>query len=119
MNPKTEFYPLTLDHWKDFEKLFGERGACGGCWCMWWRLTRAQFQEQKGKLNKAAFKKIVASDRAPGVLACRDGQAIGWCGVAPRDYYPLLERSRTLARVDDRIVWSITCLFVARPFRHL
>ena len=26
--------PLTPDRWDDFETLFGERGACGGCWCM-------------------------------------------------------------------------------------
>src|ERR1700732_3862279 len=31
-------YPLTPDHWDDFEVLFGPRGACAGCWCMWWRL---------------------------------------------------------------------------------
>lgn len=27
-----EFQPATAERWRDFEKLFGERGACGGCW---------------------------------------------------------------------------------------
>ena len=25
-NVKLSFYPLTIDRWKDFEQLFGERG---------------------------------------------------------------------------------------------
>lgn len=29
-----------------------------------------------------------------------------------------MERSRTLKRVDDQPVWSITCFFVAKPFRR-
>ena len=32
-----DVYPLDITRWKDFETLFGERGACGGCWCMSWR----------------------------------------------------------------------------------
>lgn len=29
------FHPLTQKLWRDFEMLFGENGACGGCWCMY------------------------------------------------------------------------------------
>ena len=36
-----EVYPLTPERWADLEELFGENGACGGCWCMWWRLKRS------------------------------------------------------------------------------
>jgi GNAT superfamily N-acetyltransferase len=118
MKGPLKFQPLTPDRWGDLERLFGERGACGGCWCMWWRLTRAEFQQRKGRRNKAAFQRIVASAQIPGVLAYAGGQPVGWCAVAPREVYPLLERSRTLARVDDQPVWSVTCLFVARPFRR-
>ena len=28
-----EYHSLTPDRWGDLEALFGERGACGGCWC--------------------------------------------------------------------------------------
>jgi GNAT superfamily N-acetyltransferase len=38
--------------------------------------------------------------------------------VAPRVEYPRLDRSRVLARLDDAPVWSISCLFVARPWRR-
>ena len=30
--------PLTSDLWPAFEDLFGENGACNGCWCMYWRI---------------------------------------------------------------------------------
>ncbi|MCI0541460.1 MAG: GNAT family N-acetyltransferase [Verrucomicrobiales bacterium] len=29
-----------------------------------------------------------------------------------------MENSRVLARVDDQPVWSVTCFFVAKPFRR-
>jgi len=112
-----EFYPLTPERWADFEKLFGKSGACGGCWCMWWRLKRSEFERQKGEGNRRAMKRIVDSGEVPGILAYTKGQPIAWCSVAPKEAYPTLEQSRTLKRVDDKPVWSIVCFFVAKPFR--
>jgi GNAT superfamily N-acetyltransferase len=112
------FHPLTPQRWSDLEKLFGARGACGGCWCMSWRLSRSQYERRKGLPNKAAFKKIVARGPAPGVLAYSGAQPVGWCAVAPREVHQRLENSRILARVDEQPVWSVTCFFVARPFRR-
>ena len=113
-----EFHPLTPERWKDLETLFGERGACGGCWCMWWRLKRSQFEKQKGLENKKALKKIVDSGEIPGILAYTNGQPIAWCSVAQRRTYPVLERSRILKRIDDETVWSVVCFFVAKSFRR-
>jgi GNAT superfamily N-acetyltransferase len=113
-----EFYPVIPKRWKDLEKLFGERGACGGCWCMWWRLSRSQFNSQKGEGNRKALKKIVGSGEIPGILAYADGEPVGWCCVAPRETFPVLERSRILERVDEKPVWSVVCFFVAKPFRQ-
>jgi GNAT superfamily N-acetyltransferase len=113
-----ECFPLIASRWKDFETLFGARGACGGCWCMSWRLPKAVFEKQKGTGNKKAIKKIVNKDMAPGVLAYHDGQAIGWCAVAPRERFLRLENSRVLAPLDDKPVWSVTCFFIAKPFRR-
>ena len=84
---------------------------------MWWRLKRAQFNKQKGEGNRKAMKKIVESGEIPGILAYSDGQPIGWCSVAPRERFILLENSRILKRVDDKPVWSVVCFFVAKPFR--
>jgi GNAT superfamily N-acetyltransferase len=113
-----EFYPLTPPRWKDLEALFGERGACGGCWCMWWRLKRSEFKKQKGEGNRKAMKKIVDSGEAPGLLAYMNGRSVAWCSVAPREAFSALERSRILKRVDDKPVWSVVCFFVAKPFRR-
>lgn len=115
--PKLEFQPLTPERWTDLETLFGERGATGGCWCMWWRLKRSEYDKQKGEGNKQAFKGIVESGAKPGILAYAEGQPVGWCSVAPRDDFPVLNRSRNLKRVDDKAVWSVVCLFVDKQYR--
>jgi len=116
--PALVFDPVTADRWKDLKALFGERGACGGCWCMWWRLKRSEFEKKKGEGNKRALKRIVDSGEIPGLLAYANGQPIAWCSIAPRETYPVLERSRTLKRIDDQPVWSVVCFFVAKPFRR-
>ncbi len=110
--------PATADRWADFESLFGKRGACGGCWCMWWRLRRSQFEKQKGAGNRRAMKRIVNAGGVPGLLAYQNGAPIGWCSVAPRNDFDVLARSRVLAPVDQQPVWSIVCFFVARPYRR-
>jgi len=111
------FHPLTPERWDDLEELFGERGACGGCWCMWWRLKRSEFNLQKGEGNRKALMALVDSGEVPGLLGYIDGQPVAWCSVAPREAYPVLGRSRVLKPVDDKPVWSLVCFFIARPFR--
>jgi GNAT superfamily N-acetyltransferase len=115
---RLEFHPLTLERWSDLEALFGPRGACGGCWCMVWRLARSVFEQQKGLENRKALKALVAAGEVPGILAYAEGRPIGWCAVAPRESYPALERSRVLKRIDDTPVWSVSCLLVERSFRN-
>jgi GNAT superfamily N-acetyltransferase len=116
---KLETHPVTPERWPDLERLFGPRGASGGCWCMWWRLKRSDFERQAGDENKAALRLIVESGQTPGVLAYADGQPAGWCAIAPRECFPALERSRILKRVDDQPVWSVTCFFIAKAYRRV
>ncbi|MBI3850295.1 MAG: GNAT family N-acetyltransferase [Verrucomicrobia bacterium] len=113
-----KIHPLTPERWRDFEALFGKSGACAGCWCMWWRLPRAQWTKQKGAGNKTAIRAIVKAGEFPGLLAFVGDQPVGWCALAPRVVYPRLATSRTLKPIDDEPVWSITCFFVARPYRR-
>ena len=113
------FHPATADRWKDVEKVLGERGGCGGCWCMFWRLPRKKFEEGKGAGNKRALKNVVTrGPAAPGVLGYVGDEPIAWCAVAPRLAYPALERSRVLKPVDDKPVWSVSCLFVLKAYRR-
>jgi GNAT superfamily N-acetyltransferase len=115
---RIHFFPATPDRWKDIEALFGERGACGGCWCMTWRQSASEFNQNKGEENRAKFRAIVKKGSEPGVLAYAGDEPVGWCAVAPREQFPRLENSRVWARVDDQPVWSITCLFVKKQFRQ-
>jgi GNAT superfamily N-acetyltransferase len=111
------FKPLTPERWSDFETLFGPHGACGGCWCMYWLVSGAEFKRQQGQGNKQAMQGIVLSGKTPGILAYSGGKPVGWCALAPRPVYTKLERSRILKPVDDQPVWSVVCFFVEKPFR--
>lgn len=114
---RTEFHPLTLEHWEHFEQLFGARGACGGCWCMYWKLGRKEFEAGKGSINHQAQKTIIDSGCRPGLLAYVNGTPAGWIAVEPRSSYPTLARSRILKPLDDLGVWSVTCFYVDKKFR--
>ena len=67
--------PLIAERWGDLEDLFGPRGATGGCWCMWFRLKRSQFNAQKGEGNRQAMKSIVDSGEIPGLIAYAKGDS--------------------------------------------
>ncbi len=114
----TEFHPLTPDRWGDFETLFGLRGACAGCWCMFWKQTRKDFEAMQGETNWLAQKAIVASGQTPGLLTYVDGVPAGWIAVEPRSEYSALARSRILAPLDETPVWSVPCFFVDKKFRR-
>jgi GNAT superfamily N-acetyltransferase len=113
------FHPLTPDRWVDFEALalFGPRGAIRGCWCMWWRIKRKEFEANKDAGNKAAMKAIVHSGHVPGLLAYDGRLPVGWVSVAPRADFPVLGRSPILKPVDDKPVWSIVCFFIHRDYK--
>jgi GNAT superfamily N-acetyltransferase len=112
-----EFHPVTPDRWPDLERLFGPRGANSGCWCMWWRLSRAEFDRQSAAERRAGLKGLVDSGQPPGILAYAGDEPVAWVSIGPRESFASLERSRTLKRVDDRPVWSIVCFFVAKAYR--
>ena len=113
------FEPLTRENWAQFVQLFGERGACGNCWCMYYRLSKADFQEGKAEDgNKNAMKEIVWDHKPAGILGLYEGQAIAWCAFAPREDFRKLEKSRVHKRIDDKVVWSIPCFFIDKNFRR-
>ena len=86
---------------------------------MLWRLSRKEFESQKGDANKLAMKTIVAAGEVPGLLVFHYSEAIGWCELTPRSTYHALLRSRILQPVDDQQCWSIACLFIKKPFRKI
>jgi len=113
------FHPLTPERWPDLERLFGPNGACGGCWCMFWRMRRPDYRKTAMLEKKRAFKQICHdADRPPGVLVYRDSVPAGWVAIAPRADYIRFAESKMLAPIDDKPAWSITCFFIHRTARR-
>lgn len=113
------FEPLSRANWTKFVELFGPRGACGQCWCMYYRLSKAEFLEGKADGgNKEAMQSLVQSNLPTGILAFYEGLPVAWCAFAPREHFLKLEKSRVHKRIDNQPVWSIPCFFVAKNFRR-
>lgn len=110
---------LTPAHWPLLEGLFGAKGACGGCWCMAWRVARGGklWAQTKGDPARRRFRQLVGAGTAHGILALDGDTPVGWCTFGPRAHFPRLERVRAYARPDASEVWSIPCFFVARGYR--
>jgi GNAT superfamily N-acetyltransferase len=108
--------PLTPDLWPALEDLFGEQGAVGGCWCMYWRIGD-EYRKRPRYENRAALCELVKSGPPPGLLAFKGELAVGWCQLTPRDELPWLERTWRLKRVDEVPVWSLSCFYIRKGYR--
>jgi len=115
--PRLAVHPATPDRWPDLEALFGRNGACGGCWCQFWKQSNAEYRAGKGGPNHAALRRSVKGGAVPGLLAYAGDQPVGWVAVEPRSRYRRLAISRNLPVVDERPTWSVPCFFVARGWR--
>ena len=116
-----EFHPLTPDRLPDLASLFGQGGDPKWCWCSFFRVRNADFANATAETNRKVLERAVdttaAQNRNPGLIAYRDGEAVGWVSVGPRDDYERLKHSRILAPIDDKPVWSIVCFVVSRKAR--
>jgi predicted GNAT family acetyltransferase len=115
--------PLSPGRWRDLEDLFGVSGAYGGCWCMFWRLKRPDWEKARGSKAKALFQKRVERGPAPGVIAYVEGEAVGWLQIGPRADAPQWNNPRRLsaplpdAPATDETVWAANCFFVKKGWR--
>src|SRR5262249_12950788 len=109
--------PLTPDLWPALEDLFGNLGACNGCWCMYWRIGSA-YRQRTPKQNRKSFRKIVKQGPPPGLLAFEGKIPVGWCQLTPRVELPWLDRVWRVRRVGDLPGWSISCLSVRKGYRR-
>ena len=115
---QVEIKELSGAIWPDFEKLFGANGACGGCWCMSWRIDRGEkWKDLKGAGAKERMHDLIDSGKAHGLIAYADGEPVGWCSYDKRQDYLRLDRAPSLKCEDAQIVWSVPCFFIKRGFR--
>ncbi len=85
---------------------------------MHWRLRGATaWAANKGERNRRAFKKLVESGKAHGVLAFQGDEPVGWCALGPKLSFARLEHARTLRGEQDARTWSVVCFFVPAPWR--
>lgn len=113
------YEPLTKNNWNHFVQLFGEKGAADNCWCMFYRLSKTDYNQGKAGGNKEAMHQLVMQDKFVGILAFYEGHAIAWCAFAPRKDYLKLEHSKNPISVDDQPVWSIPCFYIDKSYRRL
>jgi len=114
--------PLTLDRLADLASLFEQEGDPRWCWCMYFRARGRSWANSTAASNRADLERLTteaddAGGIAPGLVAYRDGAAIGWVSLGPREDYERLAYSSLLRPFDARPVWSIVCFVVARRQR--
>jgi GNAT superfamily N-acetyltransferase len=112
-----EFHPASIDRFSDLVAFFEQHGNPNYCWCMRWRLKSADFQRMKSSERRDKLQSLVQDNIPIGVIAYSQSRVVGWCSVAPRETYPLLEGSTTLKRIDNLPVWSVACFFVSPTLR--
>jgi GNAT superfamily N-acetyltransferase len=116
--PQVRVEALQPSRWKDVERLFGAKGACAGCWCMFWRLEEGErFDDVKGATAKRRFKALVTKGQAHGFLAYVDDEPVGWLSAGKRRDFKKLDRAPSLACDDADRVHALPCFFVKSGFR--
>src|SRR5882672_5775081 len=110
---------LTRRDWPLIERLFGARGACGGCWCMFWRVpgAKTEWKKRLGARNKRAFRRLVKAGRVRGCLAFSGREPVGWVSIGPKLEFPYFERSRSIAASTNASEWCVSCFYVPAAWR--
>lgn len=118
MARKIEVCPATAERWDDLQRVFGPNGAYYGCWCMFFRHRRKDFNDKKAAENKRDMRALVESGAEPGLIAYVDGQPAAWVSLDRRENLPMLVHSISNKPIDDNPVWSIVCFVVHKDYRR-
>ena len=110
--------PLTTQTWPALARLFAAGGDPKWCWCQFWRKPGSNWTNTTPAGNRADLEQLAGRELAPGLIALRDGVAVGWVGLGPRDDFPRLARARTIPQLPGDAVWAVNCFVVARSARR-
>jgi len=108
--------PATKQRWPDVRALFEGHGE-RGCWCQYWRQSSSAYSNAAPGSGEFNLRQQVKAGPAPGMIAYRDNEPVGWLGFWPRTQMERLVRSRTLPVIDETPVWSIVCFMVRVGYR--
>jgi hypothetical protein len=88
---RLDIVPLTPARFADLAALFEEGGDPKWCWCTYHRVRGRSWANATPEGNRSELKRLAArkpsQHPAPGLVAYRDGRAIGWVSLGPRDDY--------------------------------
>jgi len=103
------------DTWHDIERLFGRTGASNGCWCQYWILG-PEYARRERSWNQRDLARQIRGGSA-GLVAYRDGEAVGWARFTPRTELEWLLSRFSAYDFATADAWSLSCFFVARSAR--
>ena len=113
--------PATLDRIDDVDAVLGSVA----CWCAYYRQSAREYGRVRAdevgnviRQRRALMHERLKEDIAPGMLAFVDGAPVGGCGLGCRSEFTRLQRSRSIAPVDELPVWSVVCFLVKVGFRR-
>jgi len=97
--------------------VMGTRGDPSWCWCQFFHLRGAAWSASSTPGRRAALQQqVCGGGRAPGVLAYRGDQPVGWCQVGPKSSFARLDTATvSLAprdTPDPAGLWAVTCFVV-------
>jgi hypothetical protein len=71
MSARIEIREIGPELWPSLEKLFGQNGACEGCWCMFWRIEDGErYQDVKGDKARTRQRALIRSGRGHRGRTC-------------------------------------------------
>jgi GNAT superfamily N-acetyltransferase len=129
VTPAIAVVPANEASWEDLQTIFGTRGAASTCQCQRYKLRRREAfrsfstEERAQRLRQQTDCGHPESRTTSGLVACLDGEPVGWCAVEPRTAYEGLVRNNRVpweGRAEDKTddsVWAVTCLLTRIGFR--
>jgi GNAT superfamily N-acetyltransferase len=110
--------PATRDRFDDVAAILGPADDRPRCWCLYYRLSSREFNRLRGAERPGYLQQLCSREPAPGVLAYRNHDPVGWCALGPWSEMGRLQRSRTIPGIDERPRWSIVCFVVRAGHRR-
>lgn len=108
---------ISGQRWDDLCGLFGRAGASNGCWCQYW-LLGPQYHRRDRALNKDALRRECGRSQppGPGLIAYRDGHAVGWARLSRRSELDWLNERFAGRLPDGDNIWSLPCFYVPNRY---
>jgi GNAT superfamily N-acetyltransferase len=108
-----EVVPASAARFDDVATLLAPKNpASAVCWCLTYRLSPKENRKLGARERPERVRALCRRRTSPGVLAYRDGDVVGWSGVAPRSDLYAFSHGTRIPQLDDLPVWSVWCFKV-------